>query len=214
MLDVQTREHGYTEIIPPLLVNGDSLKGSGQLPKFEEDLFKVADTPYYLIPTSEVPVVNIHRDEILKEKELPVKYTSYTPCFRSEAGSYGKDVKGIIRMHQFNKVEMIRFAHPDKSFEELEEMVNNAEVVFQKLGLHYRVLLLCNCTDWQARRAKIRFKNKENKTQFVHTLNGSGLATSRLLPAILENFQTKDMEVIIPQALRPYMGGVDKIVKK
>ncbi|MFW6210605.1 MAG: serine--tRNA ligase [bacterium] len=245
MLDVQTKEHGYTEIMPPLMVNAQTLAGSGQLPKFEKDLFKIEGSPYYLIPTSEVPIVNIFRDEILKEKDLPVCYTAYTPCFRSEAGSYGKDVKGIIRMHQFNKVEMIKFTHPDTSWEEHERMVDNAETILRRLNLHYRVLLLCtgdagdasaktydietwhagakmyretssvsNCTDWQSRRAKIRFKDKENKVNFVHTLNGSGLATSRLLPAILEAFQTENMDVVIPEVLRPYMGGVDKIIKR
>ncbi|HDT14794.1 MAG TPA: serine--tRNA ligase [Firmicutes bacterium] len=245
MLDVQTREHGYTEVMPPLMVNADTLTGSGQLPKFEKDLFKIENSPYYLIPTSEVPIVNIFRDEILKEKDLPVCYAAYTPCFRSEAGSYGKDVKGIIRMHQFNKVEMIKFVHPDTSWEEHEKMADNAEEILRRLNLHYRVLLLCtgdagdasaktydietwhagaevyretssvsNCTDWQSRRAKIRFKDRANKVRFVHTLNGSGLATSRLLPAILEAYQTENMEVIVPEALRPYMGGVDKISKR
>jgi len=245
MLDVQTREHGYTEVIPPMLVNRDSATGTGNLPKFENELFKLTDPDWFLIPTAEVPVTNIHRDEILNEKQLPVKYAAYTPCFRKEAGSYGKDMKGIVRMHQFNKVEIVKFAHPDKSFDELEDLLLNAEAILKKLGLHYRVVLLStgdmsfssaktydievwhagagrywetsscsNFIDYQARRANIKFRDKEGKTRFVHTLNGSGLATSRLLPAILECCQTKDMEVIIPEPLRPYMGGVDRITKK
>ncbi len=245
MLDVQTRENGYTEVIPPMLVNRDTATGTGNLPKFENELFKLTDPDWFLIPTAEVPVTNIHRDEILNEKQLPVKYCAYTPCFRKEAGSYGKDMKGIVRMHQFNKVEIVKFAHPEKSFDELEDLLLNAESILKKLGLHYRVVLLStgdmsfssaktydievwhpgadrywetsscsNFVDYQARRANIKFRDKEGKTRFVHTLNGSGLATSRLLPAILECFQTKDMEVIIPEPLRPYMGGVDRITKK
>jgi seryl-tRNA synthetase len=245
MLDVQTREHGYKEIFPPILVNRDTMTGTGQLPKFEDDSFKLTDPDFFLIPTAEVPVTNMHKDEILFEKDLPIKYASYTPCFRKEAGSYGKDMKGIVRMHQFNKVELIKFVHPDKSYEELESLLKNAEEILKRLNLHYRVLSMCtgdlgftqtkkydievwhagaerywetsscsNFEEFQARRARIKFRDKENKTRFVHTLNGSGLATSRLLPAILEDYQTKDMEVIIPEVLRPYMGGVDRITKK
>ncbi len=245
MLDVQTKEHGYTEIIPPLLVNRDTMTGTGQLPKLEDDMFKVVDPDYFLIPTSEVPLINIHKDEILKEKDLPLKYTAYTPCFRKEAGSYGKDMKGIVRLHQFNKVELIKFSLPDTSYDELEKLLNDAEEILKRLNLHYRVVLLCtgdmsfasaktydievwhsgterfwetsscsNCTDFQARRARIKYRAKDGKSYFVHTLNGSGLATSRLLPAILENYQTENMEVIIPEVLRSYMGGIDKITKK
>jgi len=245
MLDVQTRENGYTELMPPILVNRDSMTGTGQLPKFEDDSFKLTDPDFFLIPTAEVPVTNIHKDETLKEKDLPIYYTAYTPCFRKEAGAHGKDMKGIVRMHQFNKVELVKFCHPDTSYDELEKLLKNAESILQKLKLHYRVVLLCtgdmsfasaktydievwhpggdrywetsscsNFEEFQARRARIKFKDKENKTRFVHTLNGSGLATSRLLPAILEAYQTKDMEVVIPEVLRPYMGGVDRITKK
>lgn len=245
MLDVQTKEHGYTEIIPPLLVNRDTMTGTGQLPKLEDDMFKVTEPDYFLIPTSEVPLVNIHKDEILKEKDLPLKYTAYTPCFRKEAGSYGKDMKGIVRLHQFNKVELIKFTQPEASYDELEKLLNNAEEILKRLNLHYRVVLLCtgdmsfasaktydievwhsgterywetsscsNCTDFQARRARIKYRAKDGKSYFVHTLNGSGLATSRLLPAIIENYQTENMEVIIPEVLRPYTGGIDKITKK
>lgn len=244
MLDVQTGENGYTELFPPILVNRESMTGTGQLPKFEEDSFKLTEPSYFLVPTAEVPVTNFHRDEILPEKNLPVCYAAYTPCFRKEAGSYGKDMKGIVRMHQFNKVELVKFTTPESSFDELEKLLKDAESILQKLNLHYRVMLLCtgdmtfssaktydievwhegaarywetsscSCfTDYQARRAKIRFKDKENKTRHVHTLNGSGLATSRLLPAILEAYQTENMEVIVPEVLRPYMGGIEKITK-
>lgn len=245
MLDVQTREHGYTELMPPILVNRDSMTGTGQLPKFEDESFKLTEPDFFLIPTAEVPVTNLHKDETLKEKDLPVYYTAYTPCFRKEAGAHGKDMKGIVRMHQFNKVELVKFCHPDASYDELEKLLKNAEIILQKLNLHYRVMLLCagdmsfasaktydmevwhaggdrywetsscsNFEDFQARRARIKFKDKENKTRFVHTLNGSGLATSRLLPAIMEAYQTKDMEIVVPEVLRPYMGGVDRISKK
>lgn len=245
MLDVQTREHGYIELMPPILVNRDSMTGTGQLPKFEDDSFKLVEPDFFLIPTAEVPVTNLHKDETLKEKDLPIYYTAYTPCFRKEAGAHGKDMKGIVRMHQFNKVELVKFVHPDTSYDELEKLLKNAETILQKLKLHYRVMLLCsgdmgfasaktydievwhaggdrywetsscsNFEDFQARRARIKFKDMENKTRFVHTLNGSGLATSRLLPAIIEANQTKDMEVIVPEVLRPYMGGVDRITKK
>jgi seryl-tRNA synthetase len=245
MLDTQTRENGYTEIFPPILINRDSMTGTGQLPKFENDAFKLTDPDYFLAPTAEVPVTNIHRDEILSDRDLPICYTAYTPCFRKEAGSYGKDMKGIVRMHQFNKVELVKFVRPEDSYSELEKLTSNAESILQKLKLHYRVMLLStgdmtfssaktydlevwhpgadrywetsscsNFEDFQARRARIRYKDKDNKIRFVHTLNGSGLATSRLFPAILESCQTKDMEVIIPEALRPYMGGIDRISKK
>ena len=246
MLDLHTGEHGYTEIMPPVLVNREAMTGTGQLPKFEEDLFKLEkdDTKgYLLIPTAEVPVTNIHREEILSEKDLPIFYTAYTPCFRREAGSYGKDTRGLIRQHQFNKVELVKFSKPENSYDELESLTANAEEVLKRLGLPYRVLALCtgdigfsaakthdlevwfpaqgkyreisscsNFEDFQARRADIRFKKEGKKgTQFVHTLNGSGLAVGRTLAAILENFQEKDGSVIIPEPLVPYM-GVEKIM--
>jgi len=245
MLDVQTRENKYTEVFPPILVNRDSMTSTGQLPKFENDLFKTSEPDFFLIPTAEVPVTNIHKDEILKEDDLPIYYTAYTPCFRKEAGAYGKDLKGIIRMHQFNKVELVKFVHPDTSYDELEKLVKDAESILQKLNLHYRVILLCtgdmsfassktydievwhsgaerywetsscsNFEDFQARRGRIKFRDKNNKVNFVHTLNGSGLATSRLLPAIIENYQTENMEVIVPEPLRPYMANIDIIKKK
>lgn len=240
MLDVHTQEHHYLETLPPFLVNAESMMGTGQLPKFEEDLFKTT-TGLYLIPTAEVPVTNIHRDEILKEEELPIRYTAYTPCFRSEAGSYGKDLKGLIRQHQFNKVELVKFANPENSYEELDKLTLDAEKILQKLGLHYRVMILCtgdmgfssaktydievwlpgqNCyreisscsnfEDYQARRAKIRYKGKDGKNRFVHTLNGSGLAVGRTLIAILENYQQEDGSIRVPTALIPYLGK-DKI---
>ncbi|MDA8084209.1 MAG: serine--tRNA ligase [Nitrospiraceae bacterium] len=231
--------NGYTEIFPPILVNRESMTGTGQLPKFEAELFRITDPEFYLIPTAEVPVTNIHRDEILKETDLPVYYTAYTPCFRREAGSYGKDTRGLIRQHQFNKVEMVKFVRPEDSFEELEKLTANAEEILQKLGLPYRVVALCsgdlgfssaktydlevwlpgqnkyreisscsNFMDFQARRANIRFKREGKKgTEFVHTLNGSGLAIGRTLVAVLENYQQQDGSVIIPEALRPYMGS-------
>lgn len=243
MLDVQTLEHGYTEVIPPFIANRDSLTATGQLPKFEDDLFRLEGWEYYLIPTAEVPVINIHRNEVLSEKDLPVKYTAHTPCFRSEAGSYGKDTRGIIRQHQFNKVEMIRFTTPENSYAELEEMTAQAEEILKRLDLPYRVVTLCggdigfsaaktydievwlpgqekyreisscsNCQDFQARRAGIRFQPEGGgKKQLVHILNGSGLAVGRTMVAILENYQQKDGSVVIPEALRPYMGGVEKI---
>ncbi|RJR21831.1 MAG: serine--tRNA ligase [Nitrospiraceae bacterium] len=242
MLNLHTKEHGYTEIFPPILVNKESMTGTGQLPKFEEDLFRENSKGLYLIPTAEVPVTNIHRDEILREEDLPIYYTAYTPCFRKEAGSYGKDTRGMIRQHQFNKVELVKFVKPEDSFNELEALTNNAEEVLKRLGLHYRVLALCtgdmgfsaaktydlevwfpaqqkfreisscsNFTDFQARRASIRFKKTGKKgTEFVHTLNGSGLAIGRTCAAILENFQQEDGSVIIPDALRHFM-GTDKI---
>ena len=243
MLDIHTREHGYTEILPPFMVNGASMTGTGQLPKFKEDLFKVEGWDLYLIPTAEVPVTNIHRDEVLSEENLPIYYTAYTPCFRSEAGSYGKDTRGLIRQHQFNKVELVKFVRPETSCDELELLTRNAEEVLRRLNLPYRVISLCtgdigfsaaktydlevwlpgqnlyreisscsNFTDFQARRAGIRFKRKgATGTELVHTLNGSGLAVGRTLVAILENYQQKDGSVSVPEALIPYMGGVERI---
>ncbi len=236
MLDTHTAK-GYREIFPPIMVNRDSMTGTGQLPKFEAELFRVADPELYLIPTAEVPVTNMHRDEILKEADLPIRYTAYTPCFRREAGSYGKDTRGLIRQHQFNKVELVKFVKPEHSYEELELLTADAEEILQKLGLPYRVITLCtgdmgfsaaktydievwlpgqntyreisscsNFEDFQARRAGIRFKRDGRKgTEFVHTLNGSGLAIGRTLVALLENYQQKDGSVIVPEALRKYM---------
>jgi seryl-tRNA synthetase len=243
MLDLHTSENGYKEMLPPALVNRTSLIGTGQLPKFEEDLFHLAPGDYFLIPTAEVPLTNLHRDEMLERDELPIKYVAYTPCFRSEAGSYGKDVRGLIRLHQFNKVEMVKFCEPETSYEELESMVRNAEEVLKRLKLPYRVVELCtgdmgfasaktydlevwlpgqnayreisscsNCEDFQARRANIRYrKEKKGRPLFVHTLNGSGLAVGRTLVALLENYQQKDGSVVIPDALRRYMGGLGQI---
>lgn len=245
MLDVHTREHGYTEIFPPFLVNRDAMIGTGQLPKMEKDMYCLKDDDLFLIPTAEVPVTNIHRDEILNEDELPLYYTAYTACFRREAGSYGKETKGLIRIHQFDKVELVKFVKPKDSYEELESLVKNAETIFQRLGLPYRVMLLAsgdlsfasskcydievyapgveqwlevsscsNFEDFQARRANIRFKGKTTpKPTFVHTLNGSGVALARTVVALLENYQTKDGEVLIPEALRFYMGGLERISK-
>jgi seryl-tRNA synthetase len=246
MLDLHTDKHGYLEVLPPFLVNRESMQGTGQLPKFEDDLFKLADPEFYLIPTAEVPVTNIHRGEILKKSDLPICYTAYTPCFRREAGSYGKDTRGLIRQHQFNKVEMVKFTHPSESAAELEKLTGNAETVLQLLGLPYRVMALCSgdigfsasktydievwlpgqscyreissCStfgDFQARRAAIRFREDEkSKPEFVHTINGSGLAVGRTLVAILENGQQEDGSVVIPDALRPYMGGLERIFGK
>ena len=243
MLDLHTGENGYQEMLPPALVNRAALVGTGQLPKFEEDLFHLAPGDYFLIPTAEVPLTNLHRDEILERESLPVKYVAYTPCFRSEAGSYGKDVRGLIRQHQFNKVEMVKLTEPENSYDELEAMVRNAEEVLRRLKLPYRVVELCtgdmgfgaaktydlevwlpgqntyreisscsNCEDFQARRANIRYrKEKKSKPTFVHTLNGSGLAVGRTLVAVLENYQQQDGSVIIPEALRRYMGGLERI---
>ncbi|RLA97197.1 MAG: serine--tRNA ligase, partial [Deltaproteobacteria bacterium] len=243
MLDLHIKEHGYKEVLPPFIVNRNSMIGTGQLPKFEEDLFKIEGMEYYLIPTAEVPVTNIHRDEILEEEDLPLRYVSYTPCFRKEAGSYGKDTRGIVRQHQFNKVELVKFAHPETSYEELETLLQDAEEVLRRLGIHYRVVTLCtgdlgfaasktydievwlpsqeeykeisscsNFEDFQARRANIRFRRRGKKgTEFVHTLNGSGLAVGRTVVAILENYQQEDGSVLIPEALRPYMGGIERI---
>ncbi len=244
MLDIHTREHSYQEVLPPFMVNRQTLTHTGQLPKFEEDLFKLADWDYFLIPTAEVPVTNIHQDEILAEEDLPVYYTAYTPCFRSEAGSYGKDTRGLIRQHQFNKVELVKFCQPENSYDELESLLHHAETILKRLEIPYQVIELCtgdlgfsaaktydieawmpaqglyreisscsNFENFQARRANIRFKRKGQKgTQLVHTLNGSGLAVGRTVAAILENFQQPDGTVVIPAQLRPYMGGLEKIV--
>jgi len=242
MLDLHTREHGYTEVLPPFMVNSDSMRSTGQLPKFAEDLFRIEGADLWLIPTAEVPVTNIHRDEILDADTLPLYYTAYTPCFRSEAGSYGKDTRGMIRQHQFNKVELVKFTRPEDSWMELEKLTANAEAVLQRLGLPYRVVTLCagdlgfsaaktydlevwlpgqnayreisscsNFTDFQARRASIRFRGAGGKPEFAHTLNGSGLAVGRTAVAILENYQEKDGSVTIPEALRPYMNGMERI---
>jgi seryl-tRNA synthetase len=242
MLDLHTREHGYTEVLPPFLVNATSLYGTGQLPKFEEDLFKVEPGGYYLVPTAEVPVTNIHAGEILEAERLPIAYCAYTPCFRSEAGSYGKDVRGLIRQHQFDKVELVRFSKPQDSYDQLELLTNHAEEVLKRLGLPYRIVTLCggdlgnasaktydlevwlpsqgvyreisscsNFETYQARRAGIKARPKDGKSEFVHTLNGSGLAIGRTLVAILENCQEKDGTVTLPQAIRPYMGGLARI---
>jgi len=245
MLDIHTGHHGYIETLPPFLVNSDSMTATGQLPKFREDLFKVEGWDLFLIPTAEVPVTNIHRDEILSFDTLPIKYASYTPCFRSEAGSYGKDTRGLIRQHQFNKVELVTFCCPEDSEKELESLTTDAEEILQRLELPYRVVSLCtgdlgfsaaktydievwlpgqqlfreisscsNFTDFQARRANIRFKRKRGRgTEFVHTLNGSGLAVGRTLVAILENYQQPDGSIVIPEELRPYLNGVSIINK-
>jgi seryl-tRNA synthetase len=249
MLDLHTTQHGYREVLPPFLVNRSSMTATGQLPKFEEDLFRLRDEDYFLIPTAEVPVTNLHRDETLNESALPIRYTAYTPCFRREAGSYGKDTRGLIRLHQFNKVELVAFAKPEQSYEELERLTDHAEAVLQGLGLHYRVVTLCtddmgfsaaktydievwlpsqnqyreisscsNFEGFQARRGNIRYKSsagkKDTKTEFVHTLNGSGLAVGRTLVAILENYQQPDGSVTIPNVLRHYMGGLELIRKE
>ena len=246
MLDLHTREHGYREVLPPFMVNRVTMTGTGQLPKFEEELFKVEGTDYFLIPTAEVPVTNIHQDEVLEEEVLPLYYTAYTPCFRKEAGSYGKDTRGLIRQHQFNKVELVKFTKPENSYDELEKLLSDAEEVLKRLELPYRVVNLCtgdlgfsasktydievwlpgqntfkeisscsNFEDFQARRAKIRYRiSGKSKTEYVHTLNGSGLAVGRTLVAILENYQQADGSVIIPEVLRPYMNGVERITAK
>jgi seryl-tRNA synthetase len=247
MLDLHTREHGYTEVLPPYLVNSESMYGTGQLPKFAADLFRVphGEKDLWLIPTAEVPVTNLYRDEILDGARLPISLTAYTPCFRSEAGSYGKDVRGIIRQHQFQKVEMVKFTRPENSYEEHEKLTRNAETVLQKLGLHYRTVTLCtgdmgpssaktydievwlpgqqlfreisscsNFESYQARRANIRYRPEgKNKPEFVHTLNGSGLAVGRTWVAIVENYQQADGSVIIPEALQPYV-GTERIPKR
>ena len=249
MLDLHTTHHGYREVLPPFLVNRSSMTATGQLPKFEEDLFRLRDEDYFLIPTAEVPVTNLHRDETLNENTLPIRYATYTPCFRREAGSYGKDTRGLIRLHQFNKVELVAFVKPEQSYEELEQLTGHAEAILQGLGLHYRVVTLCtgdmgfsaaktydievwlpsqnhyreisscsNFENFQARRASIRYKStvekKGAKTEFVHTLNGSGLAVGRTLVAILENYQQPDGSIAIPEVLRLYMGGMERIKKE
>jgi len=246
MLDLHTREHGYLETLPPFLVKAEALLGTGQLPKFEADLFKTTGDPYYLIPTAEVPVTNLHADEILEPGTLPLAYCAYTPCFRSEAGSYGKDVRGLIRQHQFNKVELVRFSTPEDSYAQLELLTGHAEEVLRRLGLHYRVVTLCgadlgfsaaktydlevwlpaqrlyreisscsNFEDFQARRARIRYRPAAGeKAALVHTLNGSGLAVGRTLVAILENYQLPDGTVRVPEALRPYMDGLERIERR
>ena len=245
MLDLHTDVHGYQEVLPPFMVNRDSMQGTGQLPKFEEDLFKLVDPDFFLIPTAEVPVTNIHRGEILKKSDLPINYCAYTPCFRREAGSYGKDTRGLIRQHQFNKVELVKFVHPSESDAGLEALTRHAEKILQLLELPYRVMALCsgdigfsaaktydievwlpgqscyreisscsNFGDFQARRASIRFREDEKgKPEFVHTLNGSGLAVGRTVVAILENYQQEDGSVLVPAVLRPYMGGLDLVTR-
>ena len=246
MLDVHTQKHGYLEVFPPFMVNRKAMTGTGQLPKFEEDAFKVEGTDYFLVPTAEVPVTNMYADMILNGADLPIKHTAYTACFRAEAGSAGRDTRGLIRQHQFNKVEMVKFARPENSYEELETLTNDAEEILQMLGLPYRVVRLCggdlgfssamtydievwmpsynryveisscsNFEDFQARRANIKFKdNQKDKARFVHTLNGSGLAVGRTTAAILENFQQADGSIVIPEVLRPYMGGMERITKE
>jgi seryl-tRNA synthetase len=243
MLDVHTREHGYTEVLPPFIVNSASLFGTGQLPKFAQDQFKLEKSDYWLVPTAEVPVTNLYRDETLEGGRLPVKLCAYTPCFRSEAGSYGRDVRGIIRQHQFQKVELVKFAHPDHSYDELEKLTADAEDILRRLGLPFRTVVLStgdtgfsaaktydievwlpgqnaykeisSCSNYeafQARRASIRFKSAKGKSEFVHTLNGSGLAVGRTWVAIVENYQQSDGSVVVPEVLRPYV-GVDVIGK-
>ena len=249
MLDLHTSRHGYREILPPVMVNRQTMTGTGQLPKFEDDLFRLRDEDWFLIPTAEVPVTNLHREEILSEDRLPIRYTAYTPCFRREAGSYGKDTRGLIRLHQFNKVELVTFTTPEQSHAELEQLTGHAEAILQSLHLPYRVMALCtgdmgfsaaktydieawlpsqnqyreisscsNFESFQARRANIKYRpssgKKDAKTDFVHTLNGSGLAVGRTLVAILENYQQPDGSVIIPEVLRPYMGGRENITKE
>ena len=243
MLDLHTTHHGFKEVLPPFMVNRETITNTGQLPKFEEDLFKLEGWDFFLIPTAEVPVTNIHQNEILDEDDLPIYYTAFTPCFRSEAGSYGKDTRGLIRQHQFNKVELVKFSKPETSYDELETLTSNAETVLKKLNLPYRVIALCtgdlgfsaaktydlevwmpaqgiyreisscsNFEEFQARRANIRFRRKGQKgTELVHTLNGSGLAVGRTVAAILENYQLSDGSVKIPEVLKPYMGGMERI---
>ncbi len=245
MLDLHTNRHGYQEVLPPSLVNRAAMIGTGQLPKFEEDLFRLRDEDYFLIPTAEVPLTNLLRNEVVTDDRLPIRYVAYTPCFRREAGSYGKDTRGLIRLHQFNKVELVAFSRPEESYEELERLTTHAEAALQGLELPYRVVTLCtgdlgfasaktydlevwvpsqnayreisscsNCEAFQARRASIRYRRKDGKNDFVHTLNGSGLAVGRTLVAILENNQQADGSVVIPAALRPYMGGRERIARE
>lgn len=242
MLDLHTTKHNYVEIFPPFMVNRDSMVGTGQLPKFAEDMFKIEGTDYYLIPTAEVPVTNLYRNEILDGEKLPISHCAYSACFRAEAGAAGRDTRGLIRQHQFNKVELVKFCRPEESYDELEKLTKHAEKVLQILGLPYRMIVLCtgdmgfsaaktydievwlpsyqdfkeisscsNFSDYQARRAGIRFRNAKGKVELVHTLNGSGLAVGRTVAAILENYQEADGSVTIPEALRPYMGGLAKI---
>lgn len=243
MLDLHTGEHGYTEVLPPYIANAESLTGTGQLPKFEQDLFRLAGLPLYLVPTAEVPLTNLHRGEILDGARLPLRYTAYTPCFRSEAGSYGKDVRGLIRQHQFNKVELVQVTAAEASYDALEELTGHAETVLRRLGLPYRVVTLStgdlgfaaaktydlevwlpgqgayreisscsNCEDFQARRADIRYRAEAGgKPRYAHTLNGSGLAAGRTFIAVLENYQEEDGSVTVPEALRPYLGGLERI---
>ncbi|HEX2964357.1 MAG TPA: serine--tRNA ligase [Syntrophorhabdaceae bacterium] len=242
MLDLHVREHGYTEVLPPFMVNRETMTGTGQLPKFEEELFHLEGVDYFLIPTAEVPVTNIYSNEILNEADLPVKYVAYTPCFRKEAGAHGKDTRGLTRLHQFNKVELVKFAHPENSYDELESLLLDAEDVLKRLNIHYRVSLLCtgdigfssaktydievwlpgqniyreisscsNFESFQSRRAKIRYRRQTGKVDLVHTLNGSGLAIGRTVMAVMENYQTKEGGVIIPEALRPYTNGLTQI---
>lgn len=243
MLDLHTTEFGYTEVLPPYLVTTPSLIGTGQLPKFGDDLFHIEGTDLHLIPTAEVPVTNFHREETLSEEELPIRYCAFTPCFRAEAGSYGKDVRGLIRLHQFHKVELVQLSKPEKSWDQLETLTGHAETVLQRLGLPYRVVSLCsgdlgfsaaktydleawlpalgsyreisscsNFSDFQARRARVRYQPSDGgKPKLVHTLNGSGLAIGRTMVAILENYQQKDGSVVVPEVLRPYMGGLELI---
>ena len=242
MLDLHVKEHGYTEVLPPFMVNRETMTGTGQLPKFEEELFHLEGVDYFLIPTAEVPVTNIYSNEILNEEDLPVKYVAYTPCFRKEAGAHGKDTRGLTRQHQFNKVELVKFAHPENSYNELETLLLDAEDVLKKLKIHYRVSLLCtgdigfssaktydievwlpgqniyreisscsNFESFQARRAKIRYRKKTGKVDLVHTLNGSGIAIGRTVMAIMENYQTKEGGILIPEALRSYMHGLTQI---
>jgi seryl-tRNA synthetase len=239
MLDLHTREHGYMEVLPPFMVNRETMTGTGQLPKFEEELFKLEGLDYFLIPTAEVPVTNIFSNEILKEDALPIKYVAYTPCFRKEAGAHGKDTRGLTRQHQFNKVELVKFSSPETSYEELEGLLLDAEDVLKRLNIHYRVSMLCtsdlgfssaktydievwlpgqnvyreisscsNFDTFQARRAKIRYRKDNGKTEFVHTLNGSGLAIGRTVMAVMENYQTEDGAIAVPEALRPYVHGM------
>lgn len=242
MLDLHTNEHGYTEMATPFMVNRDSMVGTGQLPKFEEDMFHIPAKDFFLVPTAEVPLTNMLRDEIVEEKQLPIYYTAYTPCFRLEAGSAGRDTRGLIRNHQFDKVEMVKFSAPDSSYEELETLTNNAEEVLKRLNIPHRVVMLStgdlgfssaktydvevwmpsygryveisscsNFEDFQARRANLRFRNENGKVEYLHTLNGSGLAVGRTFAAILENFQQEDGSIIIPEVLRPYLGGLETI---
>ena len=246
MLDLHTQQHGYQEVSPPFLVNRESMTGTGQLPKFEEDMYRLKEDDYFLVPTAEVPVTNLHRDEVLEEEALPLYYTAYTPCFRREAGSYGKETKGLTRVHQFDKVELVKFVHPDRSYEEHETLLQDAEKVLQLLELPYRVMLLSTgdlgfaaskCYDieayapgaaaylevsscsnfeaFQARRANIRFRSKATQaTQFVHTLNGSGVALARTVICLLEHFQEADGSVLLPAALRPYLGGQERLTAR